>query len=102
MQVILIFETVKVIVQTKIRLCREKFSLKINKRACTSIRYTRVVDAKKLQPNRREGRPSFVQTPATFPAKISRQITVVISRVLLSDQGNKFTREFSHQNFPVK
>ena len=28
--------------QTKMRPCRGKFSLKINKRACTSIRYTRV------------------------------------------------------------
>jgi hypothetical protein len=30
-------------VQTKIRPCRGDFFLKINKRACTSIRYTRVV-----------------------------------------------------------
>ena len=30
-------------VQTKIRPCRVEFFLKINKRACTSIRYTRVV-----------------------------------------------------------
>ena len=29
-------------VQTKIRLSRGKFLLKMNKRACTSIRYTRV------------------------------------------------------------
>ena len=29
-------------VQTKIRPCRGDFCLKINKRACTSIRYTRV------------------------------------------------------------
>ena len=31
-------------VQTKIRPCRGEFFLKINKRACTSIRYTRVFD----------------------------------------------------------
>ena len=31
-------------VQTKIRLYRVDFFLKINKRACTSIRYTRVFD----------------------------------------------------------
>ena len=30
-------------VQTKIRPCRGEFFLKINKRACTSIRYTRVL-----------------------------------------------------------
>ena len=29
-------------VQTKIKLCRGGFLFKINKRACTSIRYTRV------------------------------------------------------------
>ena len=32
--------------QTKIRLCRGKFFIKINKRACTSIRYSRVCASK--------------------------------------------------------
>ena len=37
------FFTKSINVQTKIRPCRGEFFLKINKRACTSIRYTRVV-----------------------------------------------------------
>ena len=36
------FSSKSIIVQTKIRQCRVDFFLKINKRACTSIRYTRV------------------------------------------------------------
>ena len=39
---ILNFKATRINVQTKIRPCRGKFFLKINKRACTSIQYTRV------------------------------------------------------------
>ena len=38
-----IFFSKSINVQTKIRPCRVDFFLKINKRACTSIRYTRVL-----------------------------------------------------------
>ena len=38
-----IFFSKSINVQTKIRPCRGEFFLKINKRACTSIRYIRVV-----------------------------------------------------------
>ena len=46
-----IFFSKSINVQTEIRPCRGDFFLKINKRACTSIRYTRVVgliDAKPI------------------------------------------------------
>ena len=37
-------------VQTQIRPCRGEFCIKINKRACTSIRYARVVTDKTTDP----------------------------------------------------